>query len=91
VVTASNEHPALEMAREEGEGHDLLAAAQLAFERGDFKRVRELTARLSQSSQPEIVVAARTLQERVGVDPMQVAVIVVCALFFLWIVYIYVV
>jgi hypothetical protein len=67
-----------------------LAKATRSFQSGDYKSVRQLVSELTNSSDPQIVQAARDLKRRVGVDPVQIAVIVFCSAVFLAIVITYV-
>ncbi len=67
-----------------------LATAVQCFEAGDYKSVRHLVSELTNSSDPQIVQAARDLKRRVDVDPVQIAVIVFCSAVFLAIVITYV-
>ena len=70
--------------------HPELEAAQSAFARGDYAKVRELTSRLREIDDPEITRAALELERRISVDPAQLAVLAGCLIFFLWITYKYV-
>lgn len=59
-----------------------LAAAESAFERGDFAAVRTLTEGLATSLDPDLRKKAVALRKRVAIDPVAVVVLVFCALFF---------
>ncbi len=75
-----------------GQGTDegtVLQQAHDAFTRGDYRAVRELTDQL-QKAPEEVAIAATALRRRVGVDPMQVAVLTACAVGFLLVVWKYV-
>lgn len=63
-----------------------LEDAERAFDAGDFARLRELVEPLTNSPDPAVAERAKALRARVAVDPLQVAVLVGCALFFLWVV-----
>ena len=67
-----------------------LGEARAAFDAGDFKRVRELTEKLADSSDAETARAALELRRKVAVDPAQIAVLVLCLAFFGWICWKYV-
>lgn len=67
-----------------------LGEARAAFDAGDFKRVRELTAKLADSDDPETARAALELRRKVAIDPAQIAVLILCAGFFAWICWKYV-
>lgn len=71
------------------EGASLRAAHQ-AFERGDYREVRRLTAELLEARDGEVARAAGELRTRTGVDPVQILVITVCLVLFLVIAYVYV-
>lgn len=60
-----------------------LEKATRRFEAGDYIGVRESVRELVNSSDPQIVQAARDLKRRVDVDPVQIAVIVFCSAVFL--------
>ncbi|MBN1653309.1 MAG: hypothetical protein JXA30_05985 [Deltaproteobacteria bacterium] len=60
-----------------------LAQAARSFEAGDYQNVRRLADQLINSSDPQIVRAARDLKRGVGVDPVQTAVIIFCSALFL--------
>lgn len=62
-----------------------LQDAQLAFERGDYGKVRELTGTLT-GGDPDVVAAATALRRRTSVDPAQIAIVCACLVFFLFIV-----
>ena len=66
-----------------------LQLAHDAFIAGDYARVRELTTRLEKAP-GDIALAAGQLRRRVDADPAQIAVLVSCVLFFLFIVWKYV-
>lgn len=63
-----------------------LAAAERAFEAGDFARARSVASALAHSSDDDIRRRAETLAARLRVDPVQVGVLVACTLFFAWVV-----
>lgn len=67
-----------------------LRDARAAFEVGDYARVRELAARLARSEEREIATAADDLLRRTGVDQVQIAFLVACALAILTIAWIYI-
>ncbi len=67
-----------------------LAEAHAAFERGDYGRVRALTARLLEAPQDDVARAARDLRRRTEVDPVQIGVILACLVLFLFLAYTYV-
>lgn len=57
-----------------------LREAHVAFEAGDYARVREQTAELeARAEDPAVKDAARALRERVAVDPVQLVVLLACA------------
>ena len=62
-----------------------LGEARAAFDAGDFARVRALTAKLADSEDPETARAALELRRKVAIDPAQIAVLVLCLGFFVWI------
>ena len=66
-----------------------LQLAHDAFIAGNYAEVRTLTAKLDKAPD-EIAQAAAELRRRVQADPAQVAILVSCALFFLFIVWKYV-
>lgn len=77
--------PQAEEADPETEESGPLAEARAAFDAGDFKRVRGLSAKLADSDDPETARAALELRRKTAIDPAQVAVLVMCLGFFLWI------
>ncbi len=62
---------------------DDLAAAERAFERGDFRAVRAITGRLGKSLDADLRKRALALRARVSVDPAALVVWVLCLLFLL--------
>jgi hypothetical protein len=68
---------------------EALVRAEDAFERGDYAAVRALAAPLARGEGPEAEAAADLL-DRIRVDPAQVAILVGCLLFFLFIAWKYV-
>ena len=75
-----------------GAGTEYGATLQLAhdaFIAGNYAQVRTLTAKLDKAPD-EIAHAAGELRRRVDADPAQIAVLVSCVLFFLFIVWKYV-
>jgi hypothetical protein len=58
---------------------EALREAVVAFEIGDYARVRALTAELVRASDPAVADAAAALAHRVAVDPLQIAFLVACA------------
>ena len=69
---------------------EALRKAHRAFELGDFRKVRELCAPLSDAPDPSVASAAADLSRRVSVDPVQLAVLGLCLVVFSFIVYVYV-
>lgn len=67
-----------------------LAEARAAFDAGDFRRVRQLTTALADSDDPETARSALELRRKVAIDPAQIAVLVLCLGFFVWICWKYV-
>jgi uncharacterized membrane protein YgcG len=57
-----------------------LREAQVAFEIGDYARVRELVRELQGSADPQVADAALDLARRVAVDPWQMALLIACAI-----------
>lgn len=68
-----------------------LGRARAAFDAGNYKLVRTLCRELEHSSASEISKSAIELRKRTDIDPVQLAVIGSCLVFFLWIVFKYVV
>lgn len=68
-----------------------LADAHHAFEVGDYARVRAVCGPLREARLEAVARAARDLDARTRVDPVQVAVLCACLLFFLGIAYVYVI
>lgn len=66
-----------------------LQLAHDAFIAGNYAEVRSLTGKL-EGAPDEIAEAAAELRRRVQADPAQIAILVSCALFFLFIVWKYV-
>lgn len=66
-----------------------LQLAHDAFIEGNYAQVRTLTAKLDKAPD-EIAQAAAELRRRVSADPAQIAVLVSCVFFFLFIVWKYV-
>ncbi len=73
----------------ETEATSLLADAERAFERGDYKTVRLLCNRAIASSDADTARAAEVLLRRTQPDPAQILVLVGCLLFFAWAVWRY--
>lgn len=69
---------------------ETLRDARAAFEVGDYARARELAARLARSEDREIATAAEDILRRTGVDQVQIAFLVACALAILTIAWIYI-
>jgi len=69
---------------------DKLAHAHAAFAAGDYARVRRLCDELGGARRDDVAAAARDLRRRTQIDPMQVAVIVLCLILFVAIAYTYV-
>ncbi|MFT5353664.1 MAG: hypothetical protein ACI9KE_000864 [Polyangiales bacterium] len=67
----------------------ILQQAHDAFVAGNYSQVRELTTKLEKAPD-EIALAAGQLRRRVDADPAQIAVLVSCFVFFLFIVWKYV-
>lgn len=57
---------------------DALRDALHAFDAGDYVRVRELTGDLADAEDSEVRAAAERLAERIGVDPIQIVVLLAC-------------
>lgn len=68
----------------------ILRDANVAFEAGNYARVRELTGALTKASDAKIVDAAADLRRRVSVDPVQIGFLVACLLALLTITYVYI-
>ena len=68
----------------------LLRDANVAFEAGNYARVRELTDTLAKASDAKIVDAAAELRRRGSVDPVQIGFLVACLLALLTITYVYI-
>jgi len=60
----------------------VLTAAQQAFDRGDYAETRKQCERVERSGNSEQVRIAESLRKRTEVDPMQIAVLALCAVFF---------
>jgi len=69
---------------------ELLADAEAAFERGDYVLVRKRTRELVNASDPEVKAAAADLAARIAIDPVQVGIVVACAIVLAIIVYVWV-
>lgn len=67
-----------------------LREANVAFESGNYARVRELGRELERAQDPAVVDAARSLVRRVSVDPVQVAFLGACAIALMVITWIYI-
>ena len=61
---------------------ELLESANAAFARGDYVETRKLCAVIERNGSAEQARDAEALRNRTGVDPAQVAVLALCALFF---------
>jgi hypothetical protein len=72
------------------EPRETLAAAERAFEAGDFATARALSSGLVSNADPEIAQRASKLRARLSIDPLQIGVLVACTLFFAWVVVRYV-
>jgi isocitrate dehydrogenase kinase/phosphatase len=57
---------------------ELLARAQRAFEDGDYRAVRKLTAALVRSADSEVARDAQRLKNQIAADPVAVAVLIGC-------------
>jgi hypothetical protein len=68
----------------------VLARAEAAFGRGDYRAVRVLSARLAQASDPEQRQRAEALRRQVSIDPVHVAVLLGCLALWMALVYVYV-
>jgi hypothetical protein len=66
---------------------DKLREAVRAFEVGDYARVRARVADLKKAEDPAIRAVAEDLGARIDVDPLQIVVILICALVLAMIVY----
>lgn len=66
------------------------AAIAVAFEAGNFVRVRELGAELKKSDDPVLVSIGQDYLARIAVDPIQLAFIGLCAAAILTIAWIYI-
>jgi len=73
------------------EDGERLRRAQAAFDRGDFRRVRELTDQLAAAADREVAQQAANLARAVHVDPVAVAVLSVCLIGFCAVAYHYLV
>ena len=62
---------------------EALKQAEKAFDRGDFRAVREITERLSKSLDADLRKKALALRARVSVDPVAVVVWVLALVFLL--------
>lgn len=69
---------------------EALRDARAAFEVGDYRRARELAARISRSEDREVAAAAEDVLRRTGVDQVQIAFLVACTLAILTIAWIYI-
>lgn len=67
-----------------------LAEANVAFDAGNYARVRALTDELARASDPKVVDAAAELRRRVSVDPVQLGFLMACLIALLAITYVYV-
>lgn len=67
-----------------------LREANVAFESGNYARVRELGQELERAQDPAVVDAARSLVRRVSVDPVQLAFLGACAIALMVITWIYI-
>ncbi len=68
----------------------LLAEANVAFEAGNYQRVREICRKLENAKDPATARGAHDLLRRTRIDPAQVGVLMSCTLFFLWAIWRYV-
>lgn len=59
---------------------DKLRAAFRAFDVGDYARVRALLPELERAEDPAIRDTAADLRARISIDPVQIVVVVACAL-----------
>lgn len=57
-----------------------LREALRAFDVGDYRQVRTLTGELDRASEPAVRQAAAALRARISVEPVQVMVMLACAL-----------
>lgn len=67
---------------EEGE---ILRRAHRAFEAGDFAQLRRLCASIAEAEDVEVARAAKALDARLKPDPVQIAILLGCLLFFLFV------
>ena len=65
-------------------------AVAVAFDAGNFQRVRELSAELTKSDDPALQAIGRDYAARIAVDPIQIAFLGLCAVALLTIAWIYV-
>jgi hypothetical protein len=66
------------------------AEISVAFDAGDFVRVRALGQKLLDSGDPELVAVGRDYLARIAVDPIQIAFLGLCAVALLTIAWIYI-
>lgn len=69
---------------------ETLRAAWIAFEVGDYREARVLATRVARSEDRGVAAAAEDVLRRTGVDQVQIAFLVACALAILTIAWIYV-
>jgi hypothetical protein len=65
-------------------------AVAVAFDAGNFQRVRELSAELMKSDDPALQAIGRDYAARIAVDPIQIAFLGLCAVALLTIAWIYI-
>lgn len=70
------------MSTEAQNGSEQLQAAQAAFDRGDYAETRSQCLLVERNGSSDEVRQAEALRKRTEVDPVQVAVLAICALFF---------
>ena len=70
-------------------GGDRLREAHAAFDRGDFRRVREVTSELAGAGDRDVAEAAAALALAVKVDPTAIGVLVACLIGFCVVAYHY--
>ena len=66
-----------------------LREAHAAFDRGDFRRVREVTSELAAAGDRDVVAAAAALALAVKADPTAIGVLVACLIGFCIVAYHY--
>jgi hypothetical protein len=79
-----------EVVPENADSSARIAAAERAFEVGDLATARSLAGSLVSDANGEVSARAKVLRDRLAIDPVQIGVLVVCTLFFAWVVVRYV-